>query len=109
VPTNGQPRCAGAATVIDRKALACKQFRLVAARPGGLPTALAEASNVADDDLVRAERMPVRAAARRSGDPFAVSRLNQVAQHSTEHMLRRRTRSATYPAGDPAAGAVLTA
>ena len=67
-----------------------------AAVPGGVPTAaVAEASNVADEDLVRAERMPVRAAARRSGDPFAVSRLNQVAQHSTEHMLRRRMRSAT--------------
>jgi hypothetical protein len=80
------------------------------ATPAGVSTpAVAEASNVADEDLVRAERMPVRAAARRSGDPFAVSRLNQVAQHSTEHMLRRRMRSATYPAGDPAAGAVLTA
>ena len=70
---------------------------------------MAEAGDVPDEDLVRAERVPVRAAARRSGDPFAVSRLNQLAQHSTEHMLRRRMRSATYPAGDPAAGAVLTA
>ena len=78
--------------------------------PAGVSAAaVAEAGNVADEDLVRAERMPVRAAARRSGDPFAVSRLNQVAQHSTEHMLRRRMRSATYPADDPAARAVLTA
>jgi hypothetical protein len=57
VPTNGQPRWAGAATVIDRKTLACKQFRLLAAGPGGVPTAMPETRLVADEDFAWAERV----------------------------------------------------
>ena len=78
--------------------------------PGRVPTtAVTEAGDMPDEDLVRAEGVTVGASARRTGDPFAVGRLDQLAEHSPEHMLRRRMRSATYPAGDPAAGAVLTA
>jgi hypothetical protein len=62
-----------------------------------------------DEDLIRAELVPVGTARRRAGHPLAVRRLHQLAQHRTAHMLRHRMRSATYPAGDPAAGAGLTA
>ena len=78
--------------------------------PGRVPTtAVTEAGDMPDEDLVRAEGVTVGASARRTGDPFAVGRLDQLAEHSSEHMLRRRMRSAAYPAGDPAAGTVLTA
>ena len=78
--------------------------------PGRVPTtAVTEAGDMPDEDLVRAEGVTVGASARRTGDPFAVGRLDQLAEHGPEHMLRRRMRSATYPAGDPAAGAGLTA
>ena len=60
MPTNGEPRCAGAATVIDRKTLVCKQFRLVAAGPGGVPTAMPETRLVADEDFAWAERVSIR-------------------------------------------------
>jgi hypothetical protein len=65
VPTNGQPRCAGAATVIDRKTLACKQFRLVAAGPGGVSAAVAEAGLVTYKHRAGAEHVAVGAACRR--------------------------------------------
>ena len=42
-----------------------------AAVPGGVSTAaVSEAGDVPDEDLVRAEPVPVGAAARRSGDPL---------------------------------------
>jgi hypothetical protein len=36
---------------------------------------------MANEDLIRAEWVPVRAAARWTGDPLAVRRLHQLAQH----------------------------
>ena len=66
----------GAPTVIDRKTLACEQFRLVAAGPGGVPTAVPEASLVTDEDLVRAERVAVGASRRWVGDPLPARGLN---------------------------------
>jgi len=44
-----------------------------------------------DEDLIRAERVSVRAAARRPGDPLAIRCLHEV----TEHTLKRR--SARHP------------
>jgi hypothetical protein len=81
VPTNGQPRCGGAATVIDRKTLACKQFRLVAAGPCGVPAAVPEAGLVAHQHLTRAEAVAVRASGGRVDDPLPGRRLYQLAQH----------------------------
>jgi hypothetical protein len=81
-----------------------------AAMPRGVATAaVTEARDMADEGLIRAEWVAVRAPGRPAGHPPAVRGLHQLAQHSPEHRLRRRMRSATYPAGDPAAGAVLTA
>jgi outer membrane murein-binding lipoprotein Lpp len=45
--------------------------------------AVAEAGDVADEDLVRPELVPIRAAARWPRHPLAIRRLNKVAQHAT--------------------------
>jgi hypothetical protein len=50
--------------------------------PTGVPaTAVPEARDVADEDLVRAERVVVRATGRWSGDPLPGRRLNEGADH----------------------------
>ena len=50
--------------------------------PGGMPTtAMAKAGDVADEDLIRAERMPVGATLGPAGHPLAVCRVHQLAQH----------------------------
>ena len=54
-----------------------------AARPGRVAAAVAEAGDVPNQDLVRAERVAVRAADWRTGDPLAVRRLHKLAQHAT--------------------------
>jgi len=51
--------------------------------PAGVSAAVAEAGDMADEDLVRAERVTVRAAARRPRHPLAIRGLNKVAQHAT--------------------------
>jgi hypothetical protein len=43
---------------------------------------VAEARKVADEDLIRAEGVAVRAAARRVGDPLPVRGLHKVSQHA---------------------------
>jgi hypothetical protein len=54
-----------------------------AAMPAGVPTAaVTEAGDVADQDLIRAECVPVWAARRRAGHPLAVGRLDQLAEHN---------------------------
>ena len=51
--------------------------------PGRVPTtAVTEAGDMPDEDLVRAEGVTVGASARRTGDPFAVGRLDQLAEHN---------------------------
>jgi len=50
--------------------------------PPGVPAAVAEASDMPDEDLVRAKTVSVRAAARRAGHPLAIRRLNKIAQHN---------------------------
>jgi len=52
-----------------------------AARPGGVPAAVAEAGLMADQDLARAKGVAVRAARRRVGDPLSVRGLYEFAQH----------------------------
>ena len=44
-------------------------------------SAVAEACDVTDEDLIRAERVTVRAATRWAGDPLPVRGLHQIAQH----------------------------
>ena len=60
-----------------------------AACPGGVPAAMPEAELVADQDLIRAERVPVRTSRRWVCDPLPGRRLHQLAQHilkpTTEH------------------------
>ena len=59
--------------------------------PGGVPaTAVTEAGDMPDEDLVRAECVPVRAVARRPGDPLAVRGLHQLAQHLRQRMTASR-------------------
>jgi hypothetical protein len=53
----------------------------LAARPCGVPAAVAEAGLMADEDLAWAKSVPVRATRRRLRDPFPGSRLHQLAQH----------------------------
>ena len=48
---------------------------------GGVAAAVTEAGGVTDKDLVRAERMPVRAAVWRLHHPLAVGRPDKVALH----------------------------
>jgi hypothetical protein len=57
--------------------------RLVAAAacPGGVSAAVAEARLVADEDLVGAERVTVRAAALWVDDPLPGRRLHELAEH----------------------------
>jgi hypothetical protein len=51
--------------------------------PRNVPaTAVAEARDVSDEDLIRPKRMPVRTAGRTAGDPLAVRGLHQLAQHN---------------------------
>jgi hypothetical protein len=50
--------------------------------PGGVSAAaVSEASDVTDQDLVRAEEVAVRAARRWVSDPLPGRRLHQLAQH----------------------------
>ena len=53
-----------------------------AAGPGGVSAAVPEAGFVADEDLVGAEAVPVRAPSRWVGDPLPARGLHQLAQHS---------------------------
>jgi hypothetical protein len=51
--------------------------------PAGVSsTAVSEAGDVSDEDLIRSERVPIRAAGWWSGDPLPGSGLHQLAQHS---------------------------
>lgn len=50
-------------------------------------TAMPKASDMPDEDLIRAEQVPVRAARRRPGDPFAISGSHKVAQHAVSVSL----------------------
>ena len=51
-----------------------------AAMPTGVPAAaVTEAGDVADEDLIRAEWVSIRASRRRAGHPLAVGRLHKVA------------------------------
>jgi hypothetical protein len=57
------------------------------AMPTGVSTAaVSEAGDVADEDLIRSELVPVRAACRRMGDPIPGRRLYQLAQHNGQPM-----------------------
>ena len=58
--------------------------------PAGVSAAVAEAGDMADEDLVRAERVTVRAAARRPRHPLAIRGLNKVAQHDYNRMSADR-------------------
>jgi hypothetical protein len=50
--------------------------------PAGMATAaMAEANDVPDEDLIRAEGVPVRASRGRVGDPLPGCGLHQLAQH----------------------------
>ena len=51
-----------------------------------MPAAVPEAGLVADQDLVGAERVPVRASRWRVGDPIPGGRLHQLAQHPNQPM-----------------------
>ena len=54
------------------------------AMPAGVSaTAVTETSLMANEDLVRAERVAVRAADWRTGDPLAIRGLHKLAQHAT--------------------------
>ena len=73
---------------VERRALGV-QRRLVhhrvtgSAMPAGVSsTAVSEAGDVSDEDLIRSERVPIRAAGWWSGDPLPGSGLHQLAQHS---------------------------
>ena len=51
--------------------------------PAGVPAAaVAEAGDMPDEDLIRAERMTVWTPGGWPGNPLAVRRLNKLAEHS---------------------------
>jgi len=52
-----------------------------AALRGGVSAAVAGARDVSDEDLIRAQCVPVRASRRQARDPLAVRGLHQLAQH----------------------------
>ena len=52
-----------------------------AARPSGVPAAVAEAGLMPDEDLAGAERVAVRASRRWVGHPLPAEVLHEIAQH----------------------------
>jgi hypothetical protein len=53
--------------------------------PAGVPaSAVSKADDVSDEDLIRAEAVPVRAVCRWVGDPLPGRRLDQLAQHDCQ-------------------------
>ena len=60
--------------------------------------AMSEAGDMPDEDLIRAEWMPVRASARRLGNPLAVRCLHQITQHGYQVILGCRFCMTEYSA-----------
>jgi hypothetical protein len=57
--------------------------------PAGVSTsAVSEAGDVSDEDLIRAEGVAVRASRRWSGDPLPVRGLSQIAQYAYKPMTQ---------------------
>jgi len=53
--------------------------------PAGVPAAaVAEAGDMPDEDLIRAERVAVRAATRWPGNPLAIRGLRKVTEHDSQ-------------------------
>jgi hypothetical protein len=62
--------------------------------PAGVSaTAVTEAGDMPNEDLIRAEQVTVGAVGGRAGDPLPGHRLQQLAQHTYQHMAPTQLRS----------------